>query len=212
MPKHVDDVQDVGEFLGDPDYRGWSMAKLKADHPDHYRLVKFAVQNKLDMVQTLQQLTHRQESTEADKKYESWLVGQVEELRKHLGDKAGDFFDTASGKLNFRFRKEIDEWAQQHGIFNPLLAYRLKAPDGKVRTHFMTDDELKTHTEKAVTEALKKIGKDTTPPPRVDGKDTKVKAESVSDAMNDEDLMKIYADEKPGWEEARKILGKRGRI
>ena len=210
IPKSPDDVTDVGEFLGMPEYKGFSMAVLKEKHPDHYAVMKPVVMTEIRNLDRFAKFEQQKQGSEQEQQYQTWLMDQVKNLRTAMGDQAGNFF-TPDGKLTSKFKVDFADWGVQHGIYNPLLAYQLKDPaTGKPRNRFFTEEELKTHVGKEVTEALKKIGKEG-PPPRVDDKGGKPpKVEAVTEAMDEDALMKIYGDEKPGWEKAHEILKKRG--
>jgi len=207
--KHPDMVKDVGEYLEDPTYKGWSMAELKADQPEHYNVCLSRIYTKMDIDRRLESARRQTEEQQSRQKYQDRLKGQIAEVKKEMGDKAGDYFGS-DGAPNQVFMTEYGQWGADQGILNPLLAYKIKG-----KKHFLTDEELDEKLTLARQEGAKGILKKAQETQPIRKVENKGETQPVPmDQMEDEDLMKFYGDSPQSHKgkEARKLLKQRGLI
>ncbi len=213
VPKSPDEVEDVGKFLNDPTYEGWSMAKMREAHPEHYELCKTRVMNKIDNDQRWETYDKQVKVEREETAYVETLDGQLKEVKKLLGDNVGDYF-WSNGKHNEKFQEEVVSWGVSQGIYDPLLAFKLKdREEGGIKTHFLSQKELDGKLATAREEGAKGLIEHTRgkgdQPPRVPSEESGQKPTQTFDSMSDDDLMTLYSDEQPGWKDARKHLIKR---
>ena len=214
IPTTPDSVKDIGEYLGDETYAGWSMTELKAQHPDHYEHCKTRILNKIDVDSRFQTLEQRQATAEGEREYIGQLKGKIAKVKELMGpEKASDYF-TPDGLLTAKFKTDYEDWGVQNGIIDPLLAYQLKDEAGAMKTHHYTDAEIQKIKDDAGNEAIKKLtgkvgGNDV---PRVPSGGDQKPTGAVTAAMDSDTLIDIYTEGKTGSEEARKILKERGEL
>ncbi len=207
--QHPDMVKDVGEYLSDPQYRGWSMAELKEQHPDHYQLCLSRVYTKMDIDRRLEESTRRQTEQQGQQQYEGWLREQISGVQKELGEEASKYFGP-DGRPNEAFQADIVQWGAEQGILNPLLAFKIKNAK-----HFLSDEQLEAKLEEARKEGAKKLAEKankTEPLKKVANKGGDTSA-AMAD-MDDDALMAIYGDHPntAKGREARALLQARGII
>lgn len=216
IPTSPDEVPDIGKYLNDQTYNGWSMKDLKQQHPDHYEHCKTRIMNKMDVDSRFMTLEQRQRTEAEDREYIQVLRGKLDKVKELMGEGAVEYF-TPDGKLTPKFKTDYEDWGVSQGIIDPLLAYQLKDNGaGTLKQHHFTEAELKKIKEDSANEAIKKLtgklGGEGAPLPRVPSGGGGELPGKVTAEMDSETLSNIYADSKPGWQEAKKILIARGEM
>jgi len=195
-------IQDVGKFLGDPRYNGWSMARLKSEAPEHYNAAYGRIINKMDIDRWLNQGVEQARTAKEDEEYDNFIQDQLAEVKKL----APDYFNE-SGKYNEKFKTEVVEWGASQGILNPLVAFRMKNAK-----HFLTDEQLNELLDKAREEGkngIIKKAQENEPIQKGSNKGNSEKSQSFSD-MSDEQVQNMYANGGSRSKEARTELIRRG--
>lgn len=211
-PKTPDQVGDVGQFLNDPTYEGWSMEAMKTQHPDHYEHCKTRVMNKIDADTRWSDFSKSQETAKTEEAYETHLKTQLGKVKELMGNKATDFF-THDGRYNEKFNRDYVQWGLNNGIADPLLAFELKGEDGGLKKHLLSDAELQDVVNEAVKkgglEVIKNANKGGGDQPRVNSQ-TPSTGKAITD-MSDQELGDYYDNDKNlNRGEVRKILVQRG--
>jgi len=184
--------QDLGRILGDDQWTGWSLNKLKEEgHDDHYYMA-------LGRLGAKQQAEIEFSKREEDRKQEdrdNALKRELQELQKL----DASYFDPVTNKPNEKF-KELYEWGAENGVYNLLNAHKLKNAESD-----------KAAIEKA---AVDKYIKEVTANPSLQrAADTVSTTPTKSkSSMNDTELMEAYDNAVTNEEETEieKEMEKRG--
>jgi hypothetical protein len=212
IPKTHMDIADVGKYLNDPDYVGWTMAALKKEHPDHFEHVKTRIMNKMDVDQRFQKLEEQRSGQREDQETLAKLQPKLAKVKELLGEKANDYF-WPDGRFNDRFMQEYVQWGVQNGIHDPLLAFQLRDAKGTLRDKHFSAEELEDFRKKAIADGAKGLvdaTKEKGGPRTTSKKETS--AAAVSSDSDTKELQSIFVDKKKGWKEARQILIDRGEL